>query len=157
MVTDQRVCHKNLCKACVDEHLSDESIEHRVVSFRKRGSTLTCPNHSTKICELHCEACDGPICSLCVSSGEHDQHKKIDILKHFENKKAEIKEDLRELENNIYPTYQKFASRIPVQKDNVKENSQKMKLDISKQREILHNEIDIFVDKLNSRVDKTNS
>lgn len=61
------------------------------------------------------------------------------------------------MENNIYPTYQKFASRIPVQKDNVKENSQKMKLDISKQREILHNEIDIFVDKLNSRVDKTNS
>lgn len=32
-----------------------------------------------------------------------------------------------------------------------------MKLYISKQREILHSEIDSFVDKLNSHVDKTNS
>lgn len=87
------VCHSNLCKACVGEHLSDESIEHRVVPFRKRGSTLICTKHSTNICELYCEKCDDPICSLCVSSGDHEQHKKIDIFKHFENKKAEIKED----------------------------------------------------------------
>lgn len=151
------VCHINLCKACVGEHLSDESIEHRVVPFRKRGSTLTCLKHSPKICELHCQACERPICSLCVSSGDHEQHKKTDILKRFESKKLEIKIDLQELEYHIYPKYQKFASKIPVQKDKVKENSQKLKSKISKQREILHREIDIFIDKQNSRVDEIDS
>lgn len=151
------VCHINLCKACVGEHFSDESIEHRGVPFRKRGSTVTCPKHSPKICELHCEQCNGPICSLCVSSGEHEQHKKTGFLKHFENKKAEIEEDLQELENNIYRTYQKIASRIPVQKDNMKENIQKLKLSVNQQGELWHREIDMFIEKLTCRLDKNDS
>lgn len=151
------VCHLNLCKVCVGEHLSDDSIEHRVVSFRKRGFTFTCPNHSTKICELHCEACDGPICSLCVSSGEHDQHKKIDILKHLESKKGEIKEYLQELEKNIYPTYQKFASIIPVKKDRMRENIQKLRSLINEQGELWHIEIDMFIEKLRWRLDRYDS
>lgn len=39
----------------------------------------------------------------------------------------------------------------------MKENSQKLKSYNSKQREILHREIDIFVDKQNSRVDEIDS
>lgn len=148
------VCHISLCKACVGEHLSDESKEHRVVPFRKRGSILTCPKHPLKICELNCEQCDSPICSLCVSSGEHDQHKKSDILKHFENKKAEIKEYLQELENNIYPTYKKFSSRIPFQKHNMKEIIQKLRFVINEQGELWHREIDMFIEKLRWRLDK---
>ena len=67
------ICHINLCKDCVVDHLSDESKDHKVVSFNKRGSTVNypkCHKHSLKICELHCRHCFVPICIFCVSSGE---------------------------------------------------------------------------------------
>lgn len=87
------VCHINLCKACEGEHPSDESLEHRVVPFRNRGSTFSCPNHSPKIWEFHFEACDGQICSLCFIWWTLTS-QETDFVKHFENKK-EIKEDVQ--------------------------------------------------------------
>lgn len=75
------ICDIHLCKACVGGHLLDESKVHKVVPFKKRGSTPICSIHSTKVCELYCERCENKICALCVSSGEHEQHKKIDIWK----------------------------------------------------------------------------
>lgn len=36
---------------------------------------------------------------------EHEQHKKLDILKPFKNKKEAMKEDSQELEKTIYPTH----------------------------------------------------
>lgn len=75
------ICDIHLCKTCVGGHLLDESKVHKVVPFKKRGSTPICSKHSTKVCELYCEKCENKICALCVSSGEHEQHKKVDICK----------------------------------------------------------------------------
>lgn len=150
------LCDIRLCKACVEEHLSDDYEIHRVVHYKNRGSTPICPTHPTRICELHCDECDIPICASCVSSGEHEQHKKVDIFKSFAIKKDTIKKDLKEMVNVIYPEYQGIASAIPAQKVNLTETSQIVKKDIDKYGEALHGEIDIFIDKMKSNLDNSN-
>nr|XP_022308568.1 uncharacterized protein LOC111114521 [Crassostrea virginica]XP_022308569.1 uncharacterized protein LOC111114521 [Crassostrea virginica] len=151
------ICHINLCKACVGEHLSDDSKDHKVVPFHKRGSTINypkCQKHSPKICELQCKHCNIPICVSCVSSGDHDQHKKIDILKTLTNKKELIKKDLQELNNWICPKYQQAASEIPAQKAGVKQHSLKLTAALNKQGEALHKEINSLIQRKQSEIEE---
>ena len=75
-------------------------------------STLICPTHPTKQCELHCEQCNIPICTTCISSGKHIGHKQVDILEDFESKREVLRRDLEELEKSIFPKYQEPAAII---------------------------------------------
>lgn len=129
------MCQIHLCATCVGENLSDESKEHNVVPLKLKGSTVLCKEHSTKICELHCEKFNSPICALCVSSDKHVNHKKVEIWKEIENKKENLRKDLQELEHSILPKYEAFAFDISDQKANIEKNSQKLKSDIDQHGE----------------------
>ena len=98
------ICHINLCKSCVGQHLSDDSRDHKEVPFEERINYPKCQKHFPKICELHCKHCNIPICVSCVSSGDHDQHKKVDILTILTSKKELIKK--------IYRTEEVYSSSI---------------------------------------------
>ena len=142
------ICHINLCIACVGVHLSDRSKEHKVVPFEERGSTINypkCKKHSQKICELHCKHCNKPICASCVSSGDHEHHKKIDILKTITSKKERIGKDLQELKKLICPNFQQAACEIPAQKAGVKQHSLILTAALNQQGEALHKEINNLV------------
>ncbi|XP_052691305.1 uncharacterized protein LOC128169179 [Crassostrea angulata] len=148
------ICNKYLCKACEGDHLSDQSKEHKVVPFKKRGYTQKCQKHPSKICEHYCEQCNIPICATCLSSEEHNGHQFIEITKTMDKKKEIIQKDLQQLEKSIYLKYQEIASIIPVQKSALNENFQKLTTEIDKHGEDLHREINTIIRNMKSNMEE---
>lgn len=106
------VCNKYLCKNCKRIHLSDDSTEHKVVSFELRGSSNKCHKHSAKVCEHYCKQCDIPVCEECTNTKEHRNHIFVDIVNKLKSHRFVIQGDLQELENSIYPNNLNTKSRI---------------------------------------------
>lgn len=118
------IYHIFLCKNCEEKHLSDVLIEHKVVPFQMRGYTCTfkCKKHSSKLFKRYCEHCNIPLCLECAFSGEHINHKTLDVGKNA-NKRYISKEDLQEYEYIIYYKYQGIAYYIPAKIAEEIENS----------------------------------
>lgn len=152
-------CHIHLCRDCVEKHLTDSSNVHKVVSFKQYCTTLNypkCRKHPSKLCELHCEKCNIPICAHCIT-GDHLGHRPIDIFKNFDNRKEDLRRDLQELEKHIHPRYNEIATNIPTQKADLIKNSQKLTTAINKQGDVWHREIDTIISYLRNKVSEMES
>nr|XP_022314696.1 uncharacterized protein LOC111119132 [Crassostrea virginica] len=148
------ICLSNLCEACIEKHLSDQSKDHYIVPFKLRGIAPKCQEHSTKVCKELCITCNKPLCYLCEALGEHKKHNKEDILEMFESKKKQMQNDLLDLKKSIFPKYQEFATNIPVQKAEVIKHSEKLTTALEKQEEALHTEIATIVQEMKSKIHK---
>ncbi|XP_062601302.1 uncharacterized protein LOC134263021 [Saccostrea cucullata] len=154
------LCHINLCKTCVGEHLSDSTRTHRVVPYTERflaQKSPKCPNHTQKHCELHCEQCDIPVCSTCISSGNHKGHHLSDVLQNISSKTKDIEKELKELETKIYPKYEEIASSLKTKTDDLEIHYNKLTTAVTKQGEDWHREINIIVNKRKSEIDEMKS
>lgn len=114
--------------------------------FKKRGSTPKCHKHLRKICDLYCKQCNSSKCALCIFSGEHEQHKKVDLLKRVQSKRTDLRSNLLELEECILPRYVEIASNISMQKNCLKQNFQKVENEIDKRGKEWHRDVDTSVD-----------
>ncbi|XP_061169417.1 uncharacterized protein LOC133178720 [Saccostrea echinata] len=151
------LCHINLCRACVGDHLSDSSKKHRVVPYSERRSTLNypkCPHHDDKCCELYCEICDSTVCSTCISSGKHKGHNLVDVRQKLSSKKEDLEKDLKELEENIYPKYTEIATDIHKDEADFEEYYGKQITAVITQGEEWHKEVENIVNKEKSSIEE---
>lgn len=107
----------NPCKDCVGNHLFNEPIQHRVVSFKNKNSNNPkCTKHTNYQSESYCEQCDLPVCKICALKCRKRRHKTSDILAIIKTKREIIRRDLKELEYDIFPKYKSvneyFRSKI---------------------------------------------
>ncbi|XP_062608526.1 uncharacterized protein LOC134270319 [Saccostrea cucullata] len=148
-------CLVKLCKACVGEHLSDLSKEHKVVPFKQKKTTPKypkCQTHVEKSCELHCKKCDVPVCLFCLSSNTHKGHNLLNLLEENKSKQEIIEKDLHELLNSVCPKYEEILAEIQIEKADLEKHYEKLTTAVTNQGEDMHKEINIFVHKKKSEI-----
>ncbi|XP_048731134.2 tripartite motif-containing protein 2-like [Ostrea edulis] len=154
------LCNINLCTTCVSKHLSDSSKRHNVVPYLHRKSATNhpkCPTHVDKHCELFCEKCGIPVCSTCVSSGEHKGHDISEVLIKFESITQSLQKDLEELETRIYPRYEEIASDVQTEKAELKTSYGKLTTAADQRGEVWHLEVTAIVKKRKSDIEEMKS
>lgn len=94
-----------------------------------------CQKHFTKLNDLYCELCNEPICKLCASSKEHEDHNTVDILKRLELQEKSIQNDMQELKTLRKEKYEKCQRIITVLKDFLNKTYNSSTLELQNQEE----------------------
>nr|XP_022301607.1 uncharacterized protein LOC111109681 [Crassostrea virginica] len=146
------LCHVNLCKLCIGEHISADYGKHIIVPFQRRKSTLRypkCETHQHKTCKYQCKDCNISICSDCIASKHHNkEHEFVKLEEVFNTKKAHIQTDSEALENHILPAYEEIANDLEMQIASLDEEYMKLTTEVSKQREEIHREVDNAINQM---------
>lgn len=110
------LCHVNLCKLCICDHISDEYDKHKIVPIleRKKPSLMfpTCKIHSMKKCELQCKLCNVFICVVCLASSEHKGHKFSGLKDIYKTKQVDIKKQTEEMKKIFALTYEEIRNGL---------------------------------------------
>lgn len=105
-----RLCLLTLCLECTPKHLSDKGTTHEIVGLTSQISTdsvtrVECVDHGKSVCEIYCNDCLIPICAKCVID-KHRQHTFISLEDFLEGKKADILNDIQEMESMVLKEFQ---------------------------------------------------
>ncbi|XP_062579565.1 tripartite motif-containing protein 55-like [Saccostrea cucullata] len=150
-------CLVNLCTACVGNHMiSDQYINHKVVTFQTRKSTPIYPGcviHDKERCKMYCKQCNIPVCTKCIASDEHLGHKLSEILQILDEKKDSIIQEQIELNDTIHPTYQDIASDVQNRMSQLQKEYVDLSTAITKHGEDWHRDSDKLVKKLTADVE----
>lgn len=148
-------CQCNVCIACVGKHLSDLSIDHRVVPYQMQGTIpkyLKCQSHPTERCELHCQRCDKPVCNTCLLSNSHNGHFLTELMEVIRSKKEVIEKDFEEIQQITYPKYEEILVQLKTDQLNVDSYFEDLTKTVTKQGEEWHIEVDKLVSKLHNDI-----
>lgn len=140
----ENLYHIDLCKPCADKHLDKPN-------FPK------CSKHVTNSCDNYCVQCSIPLCMDCNSSGEHQEHKIVELRKHFENQRKILQRDLEEIQKHIYPIYQTAASEFLSHKIALSQNTKKLTRALYEQGEIWHKMIYTIIQNMLSEINDNDS
>lgn len=148
-------CQCNVCIACVAKHLSDVSIDHKVVPYQKQGNfpkSVKCQSHPTERCELHCQRCDIPVCNTCLLSNSHKGHTLTELIEVIRSKKEDIEKDLKEMQQITYHKYEEILVQLKTDQSNVESHFEDLRKKVTKQGEEWHIEVDKIVSKLHDDI-----
>nr|XP_022290716.1 probable E3 ubiquitin-protein ligase MID2 isoform X1 [Crassostrea virginica] len=148
-------CEVNFCESCEGEHCSQKASVHTVVPFESGPFAPKCSKHFKTLCDQYCENCSTFVCSVCISSEKHTQHKLLFVPEIVSKKKKVIEFDLQELVNSIYPAYQRSLLNFSNHIADMKKTSNNLKIGLKEQREVWIKEINIIFQNLLSDIDYT--
>ncbi|XP_062566308.1 tripartite motif-containing protein 2-like [Saccostrea cucullata] len=117
-------CHQRLCKQCSEEHLkSPENKNHEVVLYQQRKRQLPvekCKIHPTKDVDMLCEECQVPLCSKCVTMGDHERHKFVDLEAVYVEKFALFQQEISKIHEYFLPTSHDLQKEIKKDSSEIK-------------------------------------
>nr|XP_034321912.1 uncharacterized protein LOC117688206 [Crassostrea gigas] len=144
-------CQCIVCIACVAKHLSDVTIDHKVIPYQKQGTipkSLKCQSHPIERCELHCQRCDKPVCKTCLLSNSHKNHTLAELTEVIKSKKEVTEKDFEEMQQITYPKYEGILIQLKIDQSRVESYFKGLTEKVTKQGEEWHIEIDKIVSKL---------
>ncbi|XP_061168978.1 E3 ubiquitin-protein ligase TRIM71-like [Saccostrea echinata] len=143
------ICHVNLCKACIGEHIYDGYDNHKIVSYNSKKTSPKFPDckiHDNSRCDMYCEDCDIPVCLSCIISEKHKRHGFKSLYEVFKSKQDSIKSDLDKMKNIIFPTYAFIGKDIKNRMISLMEEYEDIIQGVVKQADEWHREINIIRD-----------
>ena len=150
-------CLINLCKGCVGEHMVEGAKDHKVVRFQDRVSdqhSNKCTSHPDKLSDLFCQDCSQPICSHCIASGGHSNHKIILLQKIIESGKKPLVRDQKVFTRFSLPSYQRFAMKLQINLIRVEKEYQRTIESITRHGKKKCSQVNEIVSRLTSKAMK---
>ncbi|XP_062568174.1 E3 ubiquitin-protein ligase Trim36-like [Saccostrea cucullata] len=139
-------CRFNLCVACGGEHVISSPFQnHDVIKCTLKYNFFPhpyCSTHSEQRCEIHCEQCNLPLCSVCILSKVHSEHELSRIEEMYVASEKKINSEIEFLKVVVAPEVEKIVEKLKNDILELQKNSDILKTDVSKHGAALRSALD---------------